>query len=37
LRSGMCFTPTGGMGKSREDLNDAVDAALDFFGKHRVK
>jgi dienelactone hydrolase len=37
LRAGRCFTATGGSGKSREDLNDAVDTALDFFDKHRTK
>jgi dienelactone hydrolase len=37
LRAGRCFTATGGTGKSREDLNDAVDTALDFFDKHRTK
>lgn len=37
LRAGRCMTATGGSGKSREDLNDAVDTALDFFDKHRTK
>jgi dienelactone hydrolase len=36
LRKGKCFTPTGGSGKTREDLDAAIETALDFFDKHRT-
>ena len=34
---GKCFTKKAGSGKSREDLNDAVDTAIGFFTQHLVK
>lgn len=37
LRAGRCMTATSGSGKSREDLNQAVDTVLDFFDKHRTR
>jgi len=34
-RRSACMTKTGGKGKSREDLDDAVDAVITFFDTHR--